>query len=90
MADWSVFGNGKKWKVLNRGVSASGRKSPVFLSGVSASRKISAAQRCFGIVKNQQCCTTMFRHREKSISAAQRCFGIVKNQSVLHSGVSAS
>jgi hypothetical protein len=39
MADWNVFGNGKKWKVLNRGVSASGRKSPVFLSGVSASEK---------------------------------------------------
>jgi hypothetical protein len=37
MADWNVFGNGKKWEVLNRGVSASGRKSPVFLSGVSAS-----------------------------------------------------
>jgi hypothetical protein len=37
MAGWNVFGNGKKWKVLNRGVSASGRKSPVFFSGVSAS-----------------------------------------------------
>jgi hypothetical protein len=33
------FGNGKKWKVLNKGVLASGRKSPVFLSGVSASEK---------------------------------------------------
>jgi hypothetical protein len=37
MADLNVFGNEKKWEVLNRGVSALGRKSPVFLSGVSAS-----------------------------------------------------
>jgi len=39
MAGWDVFVNGKKWKVLNRGVSASGKQSPVFFSGVSASEK---------------------------------------------------
>ena len=36
----------------------------------------SAAQRCFSIMKNHQCCTTVFQHHEKS--------------SVLHNGVSAS
>jgi hypothetical protein len=39
MTDWNVFVNGKKWEVLNRDVSASGKQSPVFLSGVSASEK---------------------------------------------------
>jgi hypothetical protein len=76
MADWNVFGNGKKWKVLNRGVSASGRNSPVFLSSVSASEKLVLHS---GVSASS-----------KINSAAQRCFGIVKNQSVLHSGVSTS
>jgi metal-dependent amidase/aminoacylase/carboxypeptidase family protein len=39
MAGWDVFVNGKKWKVPNRGVSASGKQPPVFFSGVSASEK---------------------------------------------------
>jgi len=26
MAEWNFFGNGKKWEVLNRGVSASGKR----------------------------------------------------------------
>ena len=39
MAGWDVSMTGKKWKVSNRGVSASGKQSPVFFSGVSASKK---------------------------------------------------
>jgi hypothetical protein len=84
MADWNVFGNGKKWEVLNRGVSASGRKSPVFLSGVSDREKSlhsGVPQRCFGIVKNQQCCTAVFQHRESLFSLKNRsllCFDPAK------------
>jgi hypothetical protein len=39
MAGWDIFVNGKKWKVPNRGVSASGKQSPVFFSGVAASEE---------------------------------------------------
>jgi hypothetical protein len=42
----------------------------------SVGKMNSAVQRCSGIMKNHQCYTTVFRHREKS--------------SVLHIGVSAS
>jgi hypothetical protein len=38
---------------------------------------------CFSVVKNQQCCTAVFQHRENQCesivnSAAQQCFSIVK------------
>jgi len=39
MGEWDVSVNGKEWKVPNRGVSALGKQSPVFFSGVSASEQ---------------------------------------------------
>jgi hypothetical protein len=39
MGEWDVSMTRKKCKVPNRGVSASGKQSPVFFNGVSASEK---------------------------------------------------
>ena len=62
MGEWDVF---VKMKVPIRDVSASGKCSPVFFSGVSASEKINnAAPRSFSIGEMN--------------STAQRSFSIMK------------
>jgi hypothetical protein len=53
MAGWDVFVNGKKWKVPNRGVSASGETTTSVLQRCfSIGEMNSAAQWCFSIMKN--------------------------------------